>query len=418
MDPDRTRLERMTAVARAAAPGLEVTTGGAAEAIRGSRFVIAAVRVGGQEARAHDERACLEAGCLGQETVGAAGAALAFRNIPAMVELAQLVGREAPDAVLLNYTNPVGMVTDALGREVDTEVIGICDTPAELAERAASLLYLDPAALVPGWSGVNHCGWLTGLEERSDDPLPPTDHLPDLFRDPERLERVHRTRLFPAEDLVPAVPSEYVFFHRWPERALERVRAGGVTRGEAILGLEADLFGRLDAAGARPEARLGAYRATMAERDATYLRVEGGAAGSEERPTPGPSGYDRIGLRVIRARLGIEPDVIVVNAPNRTPTGGPAVPELPVGNVVEAPAAVGPEGTAFAPQRPLPPPAAALLRRVQAAETAIAGAALAGDPAAAAEALREHPAGGPAAAGVFSSLQLDNTPAPLRSGTP
>ena len=410
-DTDRPRLERIAGVARAAAPKLAVTLSAtAAEAVRGSRFVIAAIRSGGQAARGADERICLEAGALGQETVGAAGAALAFRNIPAMVELARIVERDAPEACLVNYTNPVGMVTDALRRETGVEVIGICDTPAELAERAASLLYLDPEAMVPGWSGVNHCGWLTGLFDREhdpDDPFPPVDHLPDLFRDPDRPRRLHRGELFPVEAMVPAIPSEYVFFHRSPDAARERMLGAEATRGEAILAMEARLFARLDSVGASPEERLDAYRSVLAERDATYMQVEGGDGGSDHRAPPGPGGYDRIGLEVIRARLGVEPRVIVVNAPNLTPAGGPAIPELPVADIVEAPAVVDAGGARPLPQRPLPHDAARLLRRVRTAEREIAGAALSGDVEAAAEALREHPAGGPAAAEAFPRLRLD-----------
>ncbi len=396
-------------MARAAAPRLSISeTGSAAEAVRGSRFVIAAIRAGGQEARGADERTCMEAGALGQETVGAAGAALAFRNVPAMVKLARVVEREAPEACLVNYTNPVGMVCDALAQESAVDGVGICDTPAELAERAASLLYLDPEAVVPGWSGVNHCGWLTGLYERErdpDDPFPPVDHLPDLFRDPERPRRLHRGDLFPVEAMVPAVPSEYVFFHGWPERALERMRGAAATRGEAILAMEARLFAGLDAA-ETPAGKLSAYRSVLAERDATYMQVEGGEGGSDHRPPPGLSGYDRIGLEVIRARLGIEPRTIVVNVPNRTSAGGPAVPELPVTDIVETPAEMDAGGVRPLPQRPLPRDAGRLLRRVRAAEREIAKAALTGDAGAAAAALREHPAGGPAAAEVFPRLRL------------
>ncbi len=408
-DPDRERLSRIAGLARAAAPRLVVTeTDAPAEAVAGCRFVVAAIRAGGQEARAHDERACLEAGVLGQETVGAAGAALAFRNIPAMVELARIVERRAPGATLVNYTNPVGMVTDALARETGADVIGICDTPSELTGRAASLLYLDPENVAPAWSGVNHCGWLTGLYDRDadpSDPFPPVDHLPDLFRDPERLGRAHRPGLFPVEDLLPATPSEYVSFHRYPERAVERLRAAGRTRGEQIVALEAGLFRRLDPAGARPDSALAAYREALGEREATYMQVEGGGE-PDDRKRSGPSGYDRIGLRVMRARLGAAPGTIVVNTANRTPLGGPAIPELATDDIVEVPARVAPEGVAPVPQPPLPAADAALLRRVRAAEREIVSAALDGDPAAAAEALREHPAGGPEAAGIFPSLRL------------
>ncbi len=414
-DPDRARLAAIARVSRALAPELPIRdTIDAEEAIQGCRFVIAALRAGGQEARASDERRCLDAGVLGQETVGAAGAALALRNIPAVLELARVAEREAPDAVWINYTNPAGMVTDALRRETALEVIGICDTPAELVERAAGLLYLDPAACSCGWSGINHLGWLTALygkEPGADAPFPPENRLGGLFRDPDRLLRVHRAPLFEPSEMAGAIPSEYVFLHLHPERARERTAAAGATRGESILELEAQFFAALGAPASRPQQALAAWRRVMDARNGSYFRIESGADESAAAAAPfrretDAFGYDRIGLRVIRARLGAAPAEIVVNTGNRTPAGGPAIPELPADDVVEVPARIGPEGAAPIPQPPLPVLAGNLLRRVRDCERQIVRAALAGDPRLAAEALRDHPAGGPAAAAVLPKLAV------------
>lgn len=410
-DVNAKRLAAIGPVVRANAPGLRVrVSGDPARAVRGSRFVIAAIRVGGQEARAHDERVCLEAGVLGQETVGAAGAALAMRNIPAMLHLARIVEREAPRATLINYTNPAGMVTEALRNETSLDVVGICDTPAELAERVAELLYLDPESCSVGWSGINHLGWLTALYGNdSDDPLPPENHLSDLYRDPDRLLRVHRVRLFEAEEMAGAMPSEYVFLHLHPKRAVIRTRVAGTTRGASILDLEAALFAALkDARGNRQRA-LSSYQDFIDTRNASYFQIEGRGdarqAGSVPRGNVA-TGYDRIGLAVIRALLGKEPARIVVNTTNRTAAGGPAVPEMPAGDVVEVAAEVGKDAVAPIPQPPLPVAAGRLLRRVKAVEREIVRAALAGDPRIAAEAIREHPAGGPAGARVFEQLRM------------
>lgn len=408
-DTDRERLGAIAPVVEASAPGVRVRVGGtAASAVRDSRFVFAAIRAGGQEARAHDERVCTEAGVLGQETVGAAGAALAMRNIPAMLRLARVVEREAPGATLINYTNPAGMVTEALLNETSLEVVGICDTPAELTDRVVELLYLDPAACSVGWSGINHLGWLTALEEA--DPtgaFPPENRLEDLFGDPDRLLRIHRDGLFETSEMAGAIPSEYVFLHLHPHRAVERTRASGTTRGASILDLEETLFAALAAAGSPEQAHAG-YREFTQARDASYFQIE--ARGDASLPgdasaADGPSGYDRIGLQAMGALLGDEPDEMVVNTRNRTPLGGPAVPELPADDVVEVAALVGKGGVAPIPQPPLPVPAGDLLRRAKAAEREFVLAALAGDPDIAAEALREHPAGGPEAAAVFGNLR-------------
>ena len=83
-------------------------------------------------------------------------------------------GAGGAGATLINYTNPAGIVTEALPNETSGEVVGICDTPVELTHRGAELSYLDPAACSAGWSGMNHLGWLTELHETdSAEPLPP-----------------------------------------------------------------------------------------------------------------------------------------------------------------------------------------------------------------------------------------------------
>lgn len=411
-DPDRKRLAAIAPIVGARAPGIRIrVTRTSAAAVRGSRFVFAAIRAGGQEARAHDERVCIEAGVLGQETVGAAGAALTMRNIPAMLRLALVIEREAPDATLINYTNPAGMVTEALLSETSLEVVGICDTPAELTDRVIALLYLDPAACSVGWSGINHLGWLTALEEA--DPtgvFPPENRLENLFGDPDRLLRIHRDGLFETSEMAGAIPSEYVFLHLHPDRAAERTRAARTTRGAAILDLEETLFAELRATDGDAERALSKYRRFVGERDATYFRIESRGDARKAggvQPAPGPTGYDRIGLQVMRALLGEAPTRMVVNTRNRTPLGGPAVPELSAADVVEVACDVGRGGVTAIPQPPLPIPAANLLRRVKAAEREFVRAALARDPQIAAEALREHPAGGPEAAAIFSKLRTD-----------
>ena len=408
-DSARQRLTAIAPVVEASAPGIRVRVGRTpATAIRGSRFVIGAIRAGGQEARAHDERVCVEAGVLGQETVGAAGAALAMRNIPAMLRLARIVEREAPTATLINYTNPAGMVTEALCGETSLEVVGICDTPAELTDRVLELLYLDPDACQVGWSGINHLGWLTALHEA--DPtgaFPPENRLEDLYRDPDRLQRVHRDGLFEDSEMAGAIPSEYVFLHLHSKRAALRTRAAGTTRGASILDLEATLFAALKAAGGDHQRAHSSYRQFTDTRDASYFQIEARGDARQAGGVPaddGPTGYDRIGLQAMRALLGDQPERMVVNTGNRTPAGGPAVPELPMEDVVEVAALVGKDGVAPIAQPPLPVAAGNLLRQVKAAERGFVRAALAGDSRIAAEALREHPAGGPEAARIFGQL--------------
>ena len=339
------------------------------------------------------------------------------------------------------------MVSEALANATGARIVGVCDTPAALADRVAGLVGAAPGRYSVSWSGVNHLGWLTRLYAPPDcsvscpahlsppspdePPLPPEDRLAGLFGAPERLRSAHPPGLFEAEEFRGAVPSEYVFFALHPDRAVERARAAGTTRGRQILELEARLFAAIRPRGGADApvdggAGLRLYREVLAEREATYFGIEAGGdpprAEAPEEPADGaapglaPSGYDRIGLAVIRAALAAEEDSarggedgaseIVLNTRNRTAAGGPAVPELPTDDFVEAPARVGRNGAVPNPQPPLPVEAGRLLRRVKACEREITAAAVSGDAERAAEALREHPAGGPAAAEVFSALAL------------
>ena len=409
-DTNRKRLAAIAQVVRAIAPRIRLrVTHDPGVAVRGCRFVIAAIRAGGQEARSHDEQLCVAARVLGQETVGAAGAALAMRNIPPMVRLARIMEREAPGATLINYTNPAGMVTEALLNETSIDVIGICDTPAELTHRVADLLYLDRAACSVAWSGINHLGWLTGLYEADPTgPLPPENHLEDLFRDPGRLVRVYPNHLFEASEMVGAIPSEYVYLHLHAQRAVLRTRAAGTTRGASILSLEGTLFSALEAAAGDRQRAHSSYWDFINARSASYFQIETRGdvrpAGKVPRDR-GPTGYDRIGLAVMKALAGDEPVRMVVNTRNRTASGGLVVPELLGEDVVEVAAQVGSDGVSAVPQPPLPVAAGNLLRRVKETEREFVRAALARDPGIAAEALREHPAGGAAAARIFGQLQ-------------
>jgi 6-phospho-beta-glucosidase len=108
------------------------------EALRDADFVFSAVRIGGTAGRISDERTALDLGVLGQETVGPGGLAYALRTIPFMVKLAEIIREVAPEAWVINFTNPAGMVTEAMRGVLGDRVVGICDTPIGLMRRAVA----------------------------------------------------------------------------------------------------------------------------------------------------------------------------------------------------------------------------------------------------------------------------------------
>ena len=160
-DIDRDRLRIIADLASQVAEGAQVTSAVTPEeAIEGADFVIASIRVGGAGQRARDEAASIALGVVGQETVGPAGFAMAVRTIPAMVGYGRLVSRLAPRAWLINFSNPVSIITQAVHQETDARLIGICDTPMEMFEDAAHVLGLPASVCAYDYFGLNHLGWL------------------------------------------------------------------------------------------------------------------------------------------------------------------------------------------------------------------------------------------------------------------
>ena len=156
-------------------PGSTSASGGASPlttttdldaAVDGADVVYCAVRVGGIAGRLLDETAALAEGVIGQETTGAGGITFALRTVPVVTEIAEVVARRAPDAMFINFTNPVGLVTEAVRRVLGDRVVGICDAPQALCRRVAAALGREPGDLWFDYFGINHLGWLRGVLDR------------------------------------------------------------------------------------------------------------------------------------------------------------------------------------------------------------------------------------------------------------
>jgi 6-phospho-beta-glucosidase len=294
-DIDQPRLVAIGAVAaRMASKGRVTLCKTFAECVAWADVVFTSVRAGGIEQRIHDEGVAQRHGIVGQETVGPAGFAMAMRTIPIMVRYAREIADSAPRAWIINFTNPVGMVTEAM-RTVSDRVIGICDTPTELFEEVASALGLDSETCDFDYFGLNHLGWLREVYSGGD------PQLHRLWRDTERLGRIYKVPLFDLASLTEQklLPTEYVYYYDQPVRAYENVRRAGQSRGQAIQQLTNVLFENL----ADPSLdAVACYKSYLWTRSAGYMQIE---SGSEVPSTPsraiGLSGYDRIALGVLRA---------------------------------------------------------------------------------------------------------------------
>lgn len=243
---------RLSAVARVLAdqaagvpdaPAVTVTTD-LDEALRGTDFVFSAIRVGGLAGRAADERVALAEGVLGQETVGAGGIAYGLRTVPVAREIARRVAALAPDAWVINFTNPAGLVTEAMAGVLGDRVIGICDSPVGLGRRVARVLGVDPATARPDYVGLNHLGWLRGLY------VDGRDQLPRLLGDASLLGSFEEGRLFGPEWLAPlgAIPNEYLHYYYFNRDTVRAYRSAERTRGAFLHDQQAGFYAELGGA--------------------------------------------------------------------------------------------------------------------------------------------------------------------------
>ncbi|MEG9249008.1 6-phospho-beta-glucosidase [Arthrobacter sp. Soc17.1.1.1] len=350
------------------------------DALPGADVVFAAVRSGGTEGRILDERVALAAGLLGQETVGAGGISYALRSIPDMMRVAAMMREVAPDAWLINFTNPAGMVTEALSAVLGTRVIGICDSASGLVTRAARAAGMDLRGTLAGvdYVGLNHLGWLRRLDDGE------KDHLPGLLADPLRLGGFEEGRLFGPDLLrvLGALPNEYLFYYYFHREALRSIGAADRTRGEILRDQQRDLYPRLAAA----EDPFAVWEAARLERESGYLAEA--RSGDEERDEAdlAGGGYERVALQVMRALLTGRRAELILNVRN-----GPTFPELPADAVVEVPSVVDATGAHPLPAAPLTLHQLGLMAAVKAVEQDTVRAAVHGDRDAALRALAGHP---------------------------
>lgn len=329
MDVDGGRLDLMMRVVRALAPGVRaLTTQSIDEALQGADFVLLTIRVGGEEARALDERIALEHGCLGQETTGPGGMAMALRTIPVVMSYFERCQEICPHAWILNLTNPSGIITQALVEAGATRVLGLCDAPDALAEDLAGRAGVSSHSVDWDYFGLNHLGWMLGALHDGQDIL-------SAIIDQASVEGWGKrgVTLFPGPLVraLGAIPNEYCYFYYFARQAVANMGMGQ-TRGERIRDLGRALFSDLG----RDCDPLLAYTEYLARRRGTYLRAETGTLASYEHDSALEQalrgGYGGIALDTIEALSGGGKRTLIVNTPNNG-----RVPYLEDGDVIEGP---------------------------------------------------------------------------------
>lgn len=397
-DPAADRLELVGGLARRifakqGHPGLITTTGDIDAAVADADAVLLQLRVGGQLARDGDETWPLECGCVGQETTGAGGLAKALRTVPVVLDIAERVRRSNPDAWIIDFTNPVGIVTRAL-LDAGHKAVGLCNVAIGLQRKFAALLDVPAEQVHLDHYGLNHLSWELGVRLGGPDGI---DVLPGLIEE-------HGGRI--AEDLrlprpllerLGVVPSYYLRYFYAHDEVVEEQR-GKPSRAAEVAAMEKellDMYGdpALDEKPALLAKRGGAFYSEAAVALAASLLT--GPAGDPAGGTAGGTGRagsqeaDQAAVDAFGTGEGSGPDegdVQVVNIRNNG-----TLPFLPDDAVVEVPARVTRDGA-----RPLPAPTvdplyAGLISGVTAYEQLALDAALHGGRDRVFRALLAHP---------------------------
>jgi 6-phospho-beta-glucosidase len=390
------RLRRMCQVleglqAESSGPPLAVTaTTELSDAVRSATFVLCAIRVGGLEARVVDERVPLREGVVGQETVGPGGLCLVLRSAPIMSAVAHVVAREAPDAWLINFTNPVGVMSGVLRDVLGERVLGVCDTPVTLCRRVATLLGRTPAELRFDYFGLNHLGWLRSVWDIHNDDL-----LPSVLADDATLSELDEGQLFGSDCVrkLGIVPSEYLAYYYFPERQVQAVRAVGHTRAEYLLAQQNTFYAEAATSGTSSIEAVRAWRQTRSERDLSYM--------AEARPGPtnvesqrwsptvaedDSDGYAGLAVSVMESLATNVHVTAIVNTSNRG-----CLNFLEDDVFVELPCVIRSSGATARVVADVPQHSRELMQRVNAAEQAALFASRTSSSRAAIEAITLHP---------------------------
>jgi 6-phospho-beta-glucosidase len=364
VDPDAGRLAAVGPVsARIMAahghPGRVRWTASLDDGADGADAIVFQLRIGGQAARQRDETWPLDCGCVGQETTGAGGLAKALRTVPIMLDLAERASRRAsPSAFIIDFTNPVGIVTRAL-LSAGYRAVGLCNVAIGFQRHFASLLDVAPDRVQLGHVGLNHLTWERSVL------VDGTDVLPKLLA--THAEDIAPHTGMPADFVrhLGMVPSYYLRYY-YDHDAVAAAQRGAVTRAEEVARLETELLALY------ADPALTAKPPQLAQRGGAY--------------------YSEAAVDLLVSLHGDRRDVQVVNTVN-----GTTLPFLPADAVIEVPAVIGHDGATPVPvSHPVEPLLRGLIAHVYAYEELALDAAIRGGRDRVYDALLAHPLAGQA----------------------
>jgi 6-phospho-beta-glucosidase len=323
------------------------------EAIEGADFIVSAIRVGGLEARIQDEKIPLKYDVVGQETTGPGGTLKAWRTIPVALEIARELEKYAPDAWYLNFTNPSGIITEAIFKNTDLKVVGLCNNPINVQMGLATFFDATPDEVFLEWVGLNHVNWVQRIFVRGDDR---TEELIDRIEEMPYLNEFDPS-LVKALGVIPTGYLRYYYNHT---QMLEDLKGVEKTRGEVVTQVEQDLMEQY----ADPNQLI----------KPPELSLRGGAL------------YSEAAMRLILSLMFDRRDVQILVTRNNG-----SIPDLPDDASVEVPCVVGAHGVTPLQMGPLPDTIRALCQQAKAWESWTVEAGVTGDSGAALMALLTNP---------------------------
>ena len=322
-------------------------------ALEGADFVLVQIRVGGQSARLRDETIPLACGCIGQETTGAGGFAKAMRTVPVVLEIAERVREHAkPDAWIVDFTNPVGIVTRAL-LDAGHRAVGLCNVAIGFQRSFARLLGVEPARVLVDQVGLNHLTWVRSVL------IDGRDVLGELIEEHGDALAAQSDQPRALIQLLGVVPSYYLRYFYAHDKVLAE-QLDSAPRAAVVAEVEREL--------------LELYRDPSVTEKPALLERRGGAY------------YSEAAIGLVRALATDAREVHVVDTRNGSTLGG-----LQPDDVVEVPARMGRDGPEPLAQPPLAPELLGLVQHVAAYERLTARAAVTSDPSLGRKALLAHP---------------------------
>jgi 6-phospho-beta-glucosidase len=386
MDTDAGQLELIGALctelaARAGGAVRVSTTTDIDAAFDGVSHVVTTVRPGGSEGRVTDERIAQAHGVLGQETTGACGFAMALRSIPSILAYARRLREISPKAWLFNFTNPAGLVSQALSDAGIDRCVGICDSANGAQNAIARRLGLEPGAVEADLFGLNH---LSFTRHALVDGI---DRLPEALAD-DRFLATTSLRVFEPRVVrrLGMWINEYLYYYYYLDQALAEI-GNGPSRGEEVLELNRGLVAELRAINGNPQRALDAYFDYERRRSGSYMQHASHGEVAEPAPhADDGEGYAGVALSLMEALEGGAPIRTGLNVVNRG-----AIDGLDDSDVVEVSCIVDRDGIRPVPVGAMPEAQRHLVQSVKYYERLTAKAVLTRDRSLAVEALVAHP---------------------------